>query len=193
MKNIKVDRDSFYTMMSDLFNFVYGEGFALKNKEEIGFTRQKEFYTGKYEEVSLVTKENKKILANLQIAQGCKYNEIINNKEGTKFDTSVITLEEIKEMVEKEVLEHNFLTKIPSVIASLNTPANIKDDKIFISEELSLAICISFKKYINKEKRAESFLETDIYEMTSCSIEDYLEENNEKLLPCQKFKGRRLF
>ena len=166
MKDIKVDKDSFYNMMEDLFNSVYEPLFAVKSKREYGFTRKGEYFTGKLEECSLLTKENKYILSNIKMKQGIKYNEIITNKEGTKFDTSILTIEEIKNMIKEEVLEYHFLTKIPEIIISLSNEENIKEGKIFISEELSSVICESFKKYVRREKNAERYLETELYDDT---------------------------
>lgn len=180
MKEIKVDKDSFYNMMEDLFNSTYEPLFAVKNKREYGFTRRGEYFTGKLEEYSLLTKENKYILSNIKKKQGIKYNEMLTNKEGTEFDTSILTIEEIKEMIKDEVLEHHFLTKIPEIIVSLNNEENIKDDKIFISEELSTAICESFRKYVRREKNAERYLETEIYDDTS-----------DEILPCRKILMRK--
>lgn len=166
MKEIKVDKDSFYEMMENLFNSIYEPLFVVKCKREYGFTRKGEYFTGKLEEYSLFTKENKYILSNVQMKQGIKYNEMITNKEGTTFDTSFLTIEEIKEMVKEEVLEYHFLAKIPEIMISLGAEENIQDGKIFISDELSTMLCENFKKYVRREKNAERYLEIDIYDDT---------------------------
>lgn len=165
MENIKVDKKSFYGMMEQLFNDVYGPfSFVTVERAHQEYRKiEDDFYKCRIEECYLVNNAGEKILVSSKPLSGDKKQGIYSIGATKYFDASVLTIEDIDELINNDVSEYPFLSKIPYVISYdvFDTKKN-SDGVLVIDEDVSSALCQSFGKYINSLETAEYQLNEDI-------------------------------
>lgn len=156
MKNKMVDKDSFYKLMAEIFENVYGHvAFmsGIDNKERY-CKIDDDFYKCKVENAFLVDFNMNQIFATSKPISGVKhYGNYVTSSE-KEFDPSVFSLVEICAMVEREKDKFPFVDKVPELISTI---ADMSDEDetsvLFIDDGVVEFASEVYCDYINKTKK----------------------------------------
>lgn len=191
MEKVNVDRKSFYEFLETLFNRIDPiNQVALKVENKKGYRKiDNDYYKCKIEEYSLVYPDEKKVLPHNLISSAVKHVGYTIVERERKFDTSIITLDEIKSMINANYKNIPFLYRLPDIINSINIEENFdKSGVLVINDELKDILCTSIINYLKEEEKAFCNLQTDLH-----YIEESIDNEDLNLKPCEKVRGRRLF
>lgn len=166
MEEVNIDRKSFYEFLELLFNKidpVNRVNFKTDNKR--GYKKiDNDYYKCFIDEYSLVYPSGEKILSHNLISKAvkiCGNNLIIDQKE---FDTSVITLEQMREIFYKDYKKIPMLSRMPDVIQSIKVKENFDESGVLvIDDDLKEVLSDTIVDYLKEEDMAFSNLQIDLF------------------------------
>lgn len=156
MKNRMVDKGSFYKLMAEIFENVYGHVAFMSGVDSKERYRKinDDFYKCKVENAFLVDFNMNQIFATSKPISGVKhYGNYVTSCE-KKFDPSVLSLVEICAMVENEKENYPFVEKVPELISTI-ADMNGEDETavLFIDDGVVDIASMVYCDYVNKNKK----------------------------------------
>ena len=191
MEEVIIDRKSFYEFLETLFNRIDPVNrVAFKVEDKKGYRKiDNDYYKCKIEEYSLVYPDEKKVLSHNLISNAVKHVGCAILEKERKFDTSIITLEEIKSMINENYKNIPFLYRLPDIINSINIDENFdKSGALVINDELKDILCTNIINYLKEEEKAFCTLQTGLY-----YTEESTDNEDLNLKPCEKVRESKLF
>lgn len=152
----EINKKSFYEMMRELFNYIYGEDYVtlVSTKFEDFELIDQEAYDNIYEEYHLETEEGIKIFYNQgKLNSKKKYENKFVEYGKFKNETFKVDPEknEILTLIYPEMIEYPFLDNLPRLIDYLALTKE-DDSPLEFDEQLTTAICEVFKEYKVKDE-----------------------------------------
>ena len=169
MEELFIDRKSFFEFLETLFNRIDPVNrvtFKVDTKQ--GYRKiDNDYYKCAIEGYSLVYENQKEVFLHNLISSMVKNNGFSVVGRERKFDTSLITLEEIREIINNNYKDLSFLHRLPDVINSINVDENFIDSDnskvLVIDDKLKDVICDNMVDYLKVEEEAFSNLQTNLF------------------------------
>ncbi len=137
MENMKVDKDSFYNLVKKIFDDYSDEVSIQKivDKKKRYMHVENDFYKCVVEHCFIVDKSGNPLFISSKPVSGFKiYGNYVTGLP-KNFDASVLSLEDIKDMTDREVAAYPFVRKIPNLIESINAFNESDSNILSISDE----------------------------------------------------------
>lgn len=149
MENVKVDKNDFYNLVKRIFESTYGEVRIVKEFGERKRYRKVEddYYKCIIEYYYLIDENNNEIFVSGMPVSGNKNTGSFMINETKEFDHSVITLDEIKEIVKEEEEDYPLLVGIPALIQTISD-----DDVIKLEDSAVEDLTNAYLEYNNSIK-----------------------------------------
>lgn len=169
MEELFIDRKSFFEFLETLFNRIDPVNrVTFKVDTKKGYRKiDNDYYKCAIEGYSLVYENQKEVFLHNLISSMVKNNGFSVVGRERKFDTSLITLEEIREIINNNYKDLSFLHRLPDVINSINVDENFIDSDnskvLVIDDKLKDVICDNMVDYLKVEEEAFSNLQTNLF------------------------------
>lgn len=169
MEELFIDRKSFFEFLETLFNRIDPVNrVTFKVDTKKGYRKiDNDYYKCAIEGYSLVYENKKEVFLHNLISSMVKNNGFSVVGRERKFDTSLITLEEIREIINNNYKDLSFLHRLPDVINSINVDENFIDSDnskvLVIDDKLKDVICNNMVDYLKVEEEAFSNLQTNLF------------------------------
>ena len=169
MEELFIDRKSFFEFLETLFNRIDPVNrVTFKVDTKKGYWKiDNDYYKCAIEGYSLVYENKKEVFLHNLISSMVKHNGFSVVGRERKFDTSLITLEEIIEIINNNYKDLSFLHRLPDVINSINVDENFIDSDnskvLVIDDKLKDVICDNMVDYLKVEEEAFSNLQTNLF------------------------------
>lgn len=169
MEELFIDRKSFFEFLETLFNRIDPVNrVTFKVDTKKGYRKiDNDYYKCAIEGYSLVYENQKEVFLHNLISSMVKNNGFSVVGRERKFDTSLITLEEIREIINNNYKDLSFLHRLPDVINSINVDENFIDSDnskvLVIDDKLKDVICNNMVDYLKVEEEAFSNLQTNLF------------------------------
>lgn len=169
MEELFIDRKSFFEFLETLFNRIDPVNrVTFKVDTKKGYRKiDNDYYKCAIEGYSLVYENQKEVFLHNLISSMVKNNGFSVVGRERKFDTSLITLEEIIEIINNNYKDLSFLHRLPDVINSINVDENFIDSDnskvLVIDDKLKDVICDNMVDYLKVEEEAFSNLQTNLF------------------------------
>ena len=169
MEELFIDRKSFFEFLETLFNRIDPVNrVTFKVDTKKGYRKiDNDYYKCAIEGYSLVYENKKEVFLHNLISSMVKNNGFSVVGRERKFDTSLITLEEIREIINNNYKDLSFLHRLPDVINSINVDENFIDSDnskvLVIDDKLKDVICDNMVDYLKVEEEAFSNLQTNLF------------------------------
>lgn len=169
MEELFIDRKSFFEFLETLFNRIDPVNrVTFKVDTKKGYRKiDNDYYKCAIEGYSLVYENQKEVFLHNLISSMEKHNGFSVVGRERKFDTSLITLEEIREIINNNYKDISFLHRLPDVINSINVDENFIDSDnskvLVIDDKLKDVICDNMVDYLKVEEEAFSNLQTNLF------------------------------
>ena len=169
MEELFIDRKSFFEFLETLFNRIDPVNrVTFKVDTKKGYRKiDNDYYKCAIEGYSLFYENQKEVFLHNLISSMVKNNGFSVVGRERKFDTSLITLEEIREIINNNYKDLSFLHRLPDVINSINVDENFIDSDnskvLVIDDKLKDVICDNMVDYLKVEEEAFSNLQTNLF------------------------------
>lgn len=166
MEEVNVDRKSFYKFLELLFNKIDPVNrVTFKTDNKKGYKKiDNDYYKCFIDEYSLVYPNGEKILSHNLISKAIKLwgNDVIVDQK--EFDTSVITLGQMREIFYRDYEKIPMLSRMPEVIQSIKVKENFDESGVLvIDDDLKEVLSDTIVDYLKEEDMAFSNLQIDLF------------------------------
>ena len=164
MKKFKVDRNSFYNLMEDLFNQIYGKDYVRKRevvKEDNASSRDTVYVENiRY----LETQDGDEILKSMQVSRVISNKGVKGKERDLSFNVGLLNENQVKMAISEDVFDYNFLVKVPAILESVNVEENRIGNVLIISDELREIIVEELVNYDKRDVLNQEEVEISLYE-----------------------------